>query len=77
MAIIKIETEVKVATSIREMVDPMTGKRRKGLVYYQRLSDGGLVARSLSEDTEKEFLLQSIKEQKILLPVQIIIAETS
>lgn len=77
MATLKIETEVKVATSIREMVDPMTGKRRKGLVYYQRLSDGGLVARSLSEDTEKEFLLRSIKEQKILLPVQIIIAETS
>lgn len=77
MAILKIETEVKVATSIREMVDPMTGKRRKGLVYYQRLSDGGLVARSLSEDTEKEFLLRSIREQKILLPVQIIIAETS
>jgi hypothetical protein len=77
MANLKIETEAKVVTSIREMVDPMTGKRRKGMVYYQKLSDGGLVARSLSEDTEKEFLLRSIKEQKILLPVQIIIAETS
>lgn len=77
MATLKIETEVKVATSISEMVNPMTGKRWKGLVYYQRLSDGGLVARALSEDTEKEFLLRSIMERKILLPVQIIIAETS
>lgn len=77
MDTIKIETEAKVVTTIREMVDPMTGKRRKGLVYFQKLSDGGLVARTLSEDTEKEFLLRSIKEQKILLPVQNIIAETT
>lgn len=72
-----IETEAKVVTSIREMVDPMTGTRRNGLVYFQKLSDGGLVARTLSEETVKEYLLRSIEEQKILLPIKNIIAETT
>ncbi|WP_288370365.1 hypothetical protein [uncultured Algoriphagus sp.] len=77
MDTIKLETEVKVATSIREMVDPMTGKRRIGLVYYQRLSDGGLIARSLSEATDKNILKRGITERKIYLPVKIITAETT
>jgi len=77
MDTIKIETEAKLASSIREMVDPMTGKRRIGLLYYQRLSDGGLIARSLSEATTKEFLITGIAERKIFLPVQTIIAENT
>lgn len=77
METLTLNTEVKLASSIREMVDPMTGKRRIGLVYYQKLSDGGLVARALSEATEKEFLLRGIQEQIIYLPTKIITAENT
>jgi hypothetical protein len=77
MNTITIQTEAKLASSIREMVDPITGKRRIGMVYYQKLSDGGLIARSLSDETDKEFLLNGIKNQIIYLPLTIITTEKS
>lgn len=77
MNTITIQTEAKLASSIREMVDPITGKRRIGMVYYQKLSDGGLIVRSLSDETDKEFLLNGIKNQIIYLPLKIITAEKS
>jgi hypothetical protein len=74
---IKIEVEAQLAKSIREFVDPMTTKRRIGLVYYQKLSDGGLIARSLSHETDKDHLIQMMRQQKIYIPTNKIIAENT
>lgn len=77
METITITTQAKAISSIREMVDPMTGKRRIGLLYYHRLPDGGIVSHTLSEATSKEFLVENIREQRIYLPVHPITAEKS
>lgn len=73
---VEIKTTAKKVTSLKELVDPFTLKRRIGLVYYQELSDGGLVARTLTEQSSKDMLKQLILNQKLYIPTQIIIAET-
>lgn len=74
---IKIITEVKLATDIREFVDPMLIKRRVGMVYYQRLSDGGFIPRALSEETETMVLINQIKHRQLYIPTEKIIAENT
>ncbi|GHB44618.1 hypothetical protein [Mongoliitalea lutea] len=71
-----IQTKAQLATSIKELMDPMTGKRRLGMVYFQRLEDGGLIARSVSLETDPDSVKQMIRNQKIYIPTKTIIAET-
>lgn len=73
---VTIATEAKLAGSIKELMDPMTMKRRIGMVYYQHLDNGGLVARTLTEQTDGQFVRNLISMKKIYIPIQIIIAET-
>jgi hypothetical protein len=72
-----IQTKVQLAKSIKELMDPMTGKRRLGMVYFQRLEDGGLIARSVSLETDADSVKQMIRNQKIYIPISTIIAETT
>lgn len=73
---VEIKTTAKKVTSLKELVDPFTLKRRIGLVYYQALSDGGLIARTLTELSDKNMLKNLILQGKLYIPTQIIIAET-
>lgn len=75
MKTITIETEAKPASGIRDLIDPMTLKRRVGMVYYQDLGDG-LIARTLTEETNKDFILKLISEKRLYIPIKTIIAET-
>lgn len=59
------------------MVDAMTGKRRIGMVYFQRMEDGNFLPRVLLDSTDKDFLKEAIKKQIIYVPLQKITAETS
>lgn len=70
-----ITTVVKQATDLREFMDPYTTMRRRGLVYFQVLENGGIIARSLSNGTDGEILSRMIKENKIFLPVDCILTE--
>lgn len=75
MKTVTIETQAKPASSLKELVDPFTLKRRIGMVYYQSLGDG-LIPRTLTEESDKNFLLKLISEGRLYIPVQTIIAET-
>ena len=66
---------VRQAIGLRDFIDTMTGKRRVGMVYYQELSDGGLVSRCLSDQTDKDQLIEMIKAQKIFITKSITTAE--
>lgn len=59
------------------MVDSMTGKRRIGMVYFQKMEDGHFLPRVLLDSTDKDFLKEAIKKQIIYVPLQKITAETS
>lgn len=72
-----IQLTVRQATGLRDFIDTMTGKRRIGLVYYQQISDGNLISRCLSEQTDKDNLLEMIRSQKIYIPESITTAEAS
>jgi hypothetical protein len=74
---ITITTEAKMATNIREFIDPMAMRKRIGMVYFQRLSDGGYIHRTVSEQTDRDQLSAMIKEQKIYIPIQPITSEKS
>jgi hypothetical protein len=77
MTEITIQTKVKPATGLREMVDSMTGKRRIGLIYYQQLEDGNFIARCLTEQTDKDFLQKAITNKKIYVPILKTTVETT
>lgn len=74
---IEIKTEARLAAGLRDMVDAMTGKRRIGMVYFQRMEDGNFLPRVLLDSTDKDFLKEAIKKQIIYVPLQKITAETS
>ncbi|EMS34586.1 hypothetical protein C943_03273 [Mariniradius saccharolyticus AK6] len=71
-----IETEVKKAQSMRELMDPITMRRRLGLVYYQQLEGGGIIPRTVSADTDAEHVKTLISQGRLYIPIQTIIAET-
>lgn len=77
MKTITINLTVHQAAGLRDFIDTMTGKRRVGMIYYQQLSDGGLVCRCLTEQTDKDNLLEMIRSQKIYIPESLTTAEPS
>jgi hypothetical protein len=77
MKTITIQTEAKLATDLREFIDPLKMRKRIGMVYFQALSDGGLITRTISDETDKESLRTMIRDQKIFIPIKTITAEKS
>lgn len=73
---VTIETKAKLAVSIKELIDPMTMRRRVGMVYYHQLENGGLIARTLTEQTDDKFVRQLVKQKRLYVPIETIIAET-
>jgi hypothetical protein len=77
MKTLSISLTVQQAQGLRDFIDPMTGKRRVGMVYYQQLSDGGFIPRCLSELTDKDNLLNMIRAERIYIHSSLTIAEPS
>lgn len=76
METVKLQVEVELATSIRPFIDPMLNGRRIGMVYYQKISDGGFITRTITKETDEILLKASIKQGKIYF-TKTIIAEQS
>lgn len=77
MNTIEITTEARLAGGLRDMVDSMTGKRRIGMVYFQKMENGAFLPRVLLDSTDKDFLKEAIKKQIIYVPLLKITAETT
>lgn len=77
MSNIKITTEARLANGLRDMVDSMTGKRRIGMVYFQKMEENMFLPRVLLESTDKVFLKEAIKKQIIYVPLIKTTAETT
>tara|TARA_R110002020_G_scaffold475112_1_gene708596 strand:+ start:477 stop:710 length:234 start_codon:yes stop_codon:yes gene_type:complete len=74
---ITLKVEVKLATSLREFIDPMVMLKREGMLYFQKLSDGNLVPRVVTEKTERETLINLIYQKRAYIPLEKITAEQS
>ena len=77
MNTIQITTEAKLAGGLRDLVDPLTGKRRIGMVYFQKMEGNKFLPRVLLDSTDKDFLKEAINNQKIYVPLIKTTAETT
>lgn len=72
-----VQIEVKLATDLREFIDPMILLKRIGMVYFQRLTNGDLVHRTITEDTDRRTLLDLIASRRAYIPTKTILSEKS
>lgn len=74
----EILLKLKPVTSLVEMVDKHSKKRKIGLVYFQILEgSSGIITRVVSDQTDKDWLQQMILKGKIFIQENTNIAETS
>ena len=75
MTKITITIEAKLATDLREFIDPMLLLKRIGMSYFQKLTDGSLVLRTVTEQTERKEILDLIASRRVYIPVHPITSE--
>lgn len=73
---VTLKIECKPASSIRELMDSFTLKRKLGMLYFTTMTDGSIVARVVTEQTNPDHLRSQIEAGKLFIPNQTIKAET-
>jgi hypothetical protein len=74
---ITVKIETKPATDLREFMDPMIVARRIGMPYFQKMADGNLMLRVISESTDTKVLLDLINQRRAYIPIHPITSEKS
>lgn len=74
---ITLQVEVKLATDLREFIDPMIMLKRIGMLYFQKLSNGNLIPRVVTEETDRKTLMELIYHKRAYIPTEKITAQKS